>query len=88
MLKLFKQLAEANKFRIVNALHHDIKNDLRDPKKEVELMETVRTMEEDGVYIRHVWSPDWKRFNLKVNLVNMVRDPISRMASWFHFIRY
>ena len=88
MLELFKLLAEANKFRIVNALHGDIKNELRDPKKEVELMETVRRMEKDAVYIRHVWSPDWERFNLEVNLVNMVRDPISRMASWFHFIRY
>ena len=87
MLKLFIQLAEANKFKIVNVLHHDIKNDLRDPKKEVELMETVKSMEKDAVYIRHMWSPDWKRYNLEVNLVNMVRDPISRMASWFYFIR-
>ena len=39
-------------------------------------MDTVRSMEKDGVYIRHVWSPDWKRFNLEVNLVNMVRDLI------------
>ena len=88
MLRLFKQLAEANKFSIVNVHHDNIKNDLRDPKKEVELMETVKNMEKDAVYIRHVWSPDWKRYNLEVNLVNMVRDPISRMASWFHFIRY
>ena len=88
MLRLFKQLAEENKFSIVNVKHHDIKNDLRDPQKEVELMETVKNMERDAVYIRHVWSPDWKRYNLEVNLVNMVRDPISRMASWFHFIRY
>ena len=88
MLKLLIQLAEANKFKIVNVLHYDIKNDLRDPKKEVELMETVKSMEKDAVYIRHMWSPDWKRYNLEVNLVNMVRDPISRMASWFHFKRY
>ena len=88
MLKLLIQLAEANKFKIVNALHYDIKNDLRDPKKEVELMDRVKSMEKDAVYIRHMWSPDWKRYNLEVNLVNMVRDPISRMASWFHFKRY
>merc|ERR1712130_239616 len=67
MLRLFKQLAEANKFSIVNVHHDNIKNDLRDPKKEVELMETVKNMEKDAVYIRHVWSPDWKRYNLEVN---------------------
>ena len=88
MLRLFKQLAAENNFTIVNDLHHDIKNDLRDPNKEIELMETVKKMEKDAVYIRHVWIPDWEKYNLEVNLVNMVRDPISRMASWFYFIRW
>ena len=87
MLRLFKQLAAENNFTIVNDLHHDIKNDLRDPNKEIELMETVKKMEKDAVYIRHVWIPDWEKYNLEVNLVNMVRDPISRMASWFYFVR-
>ena len=88
MLKLLKQLGVANKFRIVNVDHHDIKNDLRDPKRVSQLMWTVKNMEKEAVYIRHMWNPDWRRYNLKVNLVNMVRDPISRMASWFYFIRY
>ena len=88
MLRLFKQLAAENNFTIVNDLHHDIKNDLRDPNKEIELMETVKNMKKDAVYIRHVWIPDWEKYNLEVNLVNMVRDPISRMASWFYFIRW
>ena len=34
-----------------------------------------------------MYNPDWVRLGLKVNLVNMVRDPILRMASWFYFIR-
>ena len=47
----------------------------------------VRSLPRDGVYVRHMYNPDWSRLGIRVNLMNLVRDPVSRMASWFYFIR-
>ena len=47
----------------------------------------MKALPKNAVYVRHMYNPDWKRLGVKVNLVNMIRDPISRMASWFYFVR-
>ena len=93
MIYLLKKLARANNFQVVVVEHpaRGIENDLRNSTKEIELVEEVRELQNDpetSVYIRHVRSPDWLKHNLQVNLVNMVRDPIQRMMSWFYFVRY
>ena len=93
MIDLLKKLAQENNFQVVVVEHpaRDIENDLRNSTKEIELVEEVRKLQNDpgtSVYIRHVRSPDWLKHNLQVNLVNMVRDPIQRMMSWFYFVRY
>ena len=87
MYRTLQALAGRNNFTVRYGIANDIRNDLRGPGKEEQLMSAIRNMPEYGVYIRHVYKPDWRKHGVKVNLVNMVRDPISRMASWFHFVR-
>ena len=93
MINLLKKLAWANKFQVVVVPHpaRSTENDLRNSTKEIQLVDEVRGLQNHpgtSVYIRHVRSPDWLKHSLQVNLVNMVRDPIQRMMSWFYFIRY
>ena len=87
MTGMLQTLAGSNNFTFKLGLAEDIRNDLRGPGKEEQLMSAIRAMPKSGVYIRHVYKPDWRKHGVKVNMVNMVRDPISRMASWFHFVR-
>ena len=87
MYKLIKVLSLRNNFTFSLARSDDTRNELRSAEKESGLMKAVRALPKDAVYVRHMYNPDWLRLGLEVNLVNMVRDPISRMASWFYFIR-
>ena len=93
MINLLHRLATANKFKVVVVSHpaRSSQNDLRNPTNEMELLHSVGGLQNQNwssVYIQHVRSPDWVKHGLHVNLVNMVRDPIQRMMSWFYFIRY
>ena len=87
MYKLIKALSLCNNFKFSLARSDDIRNELRSVEKERGLVKVVRALPKGSVYVRHMYNPDWVRLGLKVNLVNMVRDPILRMASWFYFIR-
>ena len=87
MYKLVKTLALRNHFKFSLAKSDDIRNELRSPRKEKALVSAVKALPKNAVYVRHIYNPDWKRLGVKVNLVNMIRDPISRMASWFYFVR-
>ena len=88
MYKLVKTLSKSNNFKFSLTRADDIRNELRSAEKEKELVTVLRSLPEDAVYVRHMYNPDWERLGLNVNLVNMVRDPISRIASWFYFIRF
>ena len=93
MTTLLHKLARPNKFQVVFVQYpaRSSENDLRNSTNEIELVDQVRGLQNQpgrSVYIRHVRNPDWLKHNLQVNLVNMVRDPIQRMMSWFYFIRY
>ena len=80
MYKLIIELSHQNHFHSTIAKSDDIRN-------ERELITVMKGLPKNGVYVRHMYNPDWARLGVKVNLVNMIRDPISRMASWFYFIR-
>ena len=88
MYKLVKELAVRNKFKFSLAKSNDIRNELRTLQKEKALVAALKKLPKHGAYVRHVYNPDWERLGLQVNLVNMIRDPISRMASWFYFVRF
>ena len=87
MYMLIKALSLHNNFTFSLARSDDIRNELRSAEKERELVKDLGSLKKGAVYVRHMYNPDWARLGLVVNLVNMVRDPISRMASWFYFIR-
>ena len=89
MIGMLQALGARNNFTCHNAPSIDVPsfNELRGPGREKQLMSSIRTWPKSGVYVRHMYNPDWRKYAVKVNLVNMVRDPVSRMASWFYFIR-
>ena len=91
MYMMLQALAARNNFSCPSpcpAPAWDIPNELRGPGKEEQVMSIIRALPKYSLYVRHIYNPDWGKYGVKVNLINMVRDPISRMASWFYFVRY
>jgi hypothetical protein len=82
-----EKLSALNKFKFVWEKSMDIPNELRGGNKERDLVMKIKNLPSDTIYVRHIYNPDWASHGVKVNLVNMVRDPIDRMASWFYFVR-
>jgi hypothetical protein len=57
-----------------------------DPRGEAELAATVRA-QQPVAYDRHFYHFDWALHGLRVNMINMVREPVDRLVSNFHFVR-
>ncbi|XP_059219912.1 heparan sulfate 2-O-sulfotransferase pipe-like isoform X3 [Stomoxys calcitrans] len=52
------------------------------------LAETISNLDEGSVYIEHVNWLDFDEFELpKPIYINMVRDPVERIISWYYYVR-
>jgi hypothetical protein len=83
-----EKLSASNQFKFIWEKSVDIPNELRGGNKEKDLVMKVTNFLNNTVYVKHIYNPDWASHGVRVNLVNMVRDPIDRMASWFYFNRF
>jgi hypothetical protein len=83
-----EKLSASNQFNFIWEKSVDIPNELRGGNKERDLVMKVTNLSSNAVYVKHIYNPDWASHGVRVNLVNMVRDPIDRMASWFYFNRF
>ena len=86
---MLEALAATNSFTVQYGANpaHDIRIELRVPGMEETLMSKILAMPKSSVYVIHIHNPDWRKYGVKVNLINMVRDPIARMVSWFYYVR-
>lgn len=56
--------------------------------EEKELAEKISNYEDGTVYIEHVTWIDFEEFDLaKPIYINMVRDPVERVISWYYYAR-
>ena len=57
-------------------------------EQERELFSRLLKRKEPLVFDRHFYQPDWSRLGeTEVNMINMVREPVSRMISQYYYLR-
>lgn len=58
------------------------------PYEQYELAEKVSGLDEGSIWIQHVNWIDFEEFDLpKPIYINMVRDPVDRVISWYYYVR-
>ena len=57
------------------------------PNEEDDLVTFLTKHSQPFVFDRHFYNINWDRHNLQVNLINMVREPVDRIVSQFHYLR-
>lgn len=89
LLELFNALAEYNDELIMerSGLHVNTQRQMTKPERR-ETAEFVAGLDDGTVYIRHINWLDFDEFDLpKPIYINMVRDPVERVISWFYYVR-
>merc|ERR1719348_2399372 len=87
-MELLKSLSIKNKFHY----HKDrtqkgetIKLTYNEEKR---LSKLVNSFQPSSVYVKHVCFSNFSKFNLDMPIyVNMVRDPVERVISWYYYVR-
>ncbi|KRF84614.1 uncharacterized protein Dvir_GJ27108, partial [Drosophila virilis] len=89
LLELFNALVEYNEGLILerSGLHENTVRQM-DKEAQQEAAEFVAGLEEGTIYIRHINWLDFSNFDLPQPIyINMVRDPVERVISWFYYAR-
>ncbi|XP_037940417.1 heparan sulfate 2-O-sulfotransferase pipe-like [Teleopsis dalmanni] len=88
LLELFNKLEDFNNLNIEReGLRRPTKRQL-EPREERELAKTVSGLEDGSVYIEHVNWLDFEDLDMpKPIYINLVRDPVERVISWFYYAR-
>ena len=55
--------------------------------EETEIFTRLTRLNRPVVFDRHFYQPDWSRREERVDLMNLVREPVSRMISQFYYLR-
>lgn len=88
MLELFLAMEEFNNFFVDRrGLHQMVKRKM-ERLEQRQIAKRIADLEDASVYISHVNWIDFDDFDLpKPIYVNMVRDPVERVISWYYYIR-
>uniref|UniRef100_A0A1I8Q9X9 Sulfotransferase domain-containing protein n=1 Tax=Stomoxys calcitrans TaxID=35570 RepID=A0A1I8Q9X9_STOCA len=88
MLELFLDLGNYNDYYVDRRGLVQLVKPKMDRSEQKEIARRIADLEEGSVYISHVNWIDFDSFDLpKPIYVNMVRDPVERIISWFYYIR-
>ncbi|XP_061498527.1 heparan sulfate 2-O-sulfotransferase pipe [Anopheles gambiae] len=87
-MELLRRLAVRNDY----TFHRDVVQRLEvirlAPERQQELAEMVMDLPVPSVYVKHVCYTNFTRFGLPMPIyVNMVRDPVERIISWYYYVR-
>ncbi|XP_065079844.1 heparan sulfate 2-O-sulfotransferase pipe [Ochlerotatus camptorhynchus] len=87
-MELLRRLAIRNEY----TFHRDVVQRLEvirlSPDRQQELAEMVTDLPMPSVYVKHVCYTNFTRFGLPMPIyVNMVRDPVERIISWYYYVR-
>ncbi|XP_015044021.1 heparan sulfate 2-O-sulfotransferase pipe isoform X11 [Drosophila pseudoobscura] len=88
LMEFMQHLQDINHFRVdVNGVDRRTSRTLNALRQE-EMAAYIYNMDEGSVYIEHTNWIDFNAYNLpKPIFINMVRDPVERMISWYYYIR-
>ncbi|CRK94723.1 CLUMA_CG008223, isoform A [Clunio marinus] len=87
-MELLRRLAERNNFEFHRDSVQRIETIRLKPSHQQELAETISALPVPSAYTKHVCFTNFTKFNLPRPIyVNLVRDPVERIISWFYYIR-
>merc|ERR1712045_291360 len=87
-MELLKQLSVKNNFHYHKDKTQKVEQIKLPYSKEKMLTNLVSSFAPPSVYNKHVCFTNFTKFNLEMPIyVNMVRDPVERVTSWYYYIR-
>ncbi|XP_011183221.2 heparan sulfate 2-O-sulfotransferase pipe isoform X2 [Zeugodacus cucurbitae] len=88
MIELMRKLGKVHNFEVeVDPQKGGIRT-LLDEYEEKELVENIASLEDGSVFVSHVNYLDFPKYGESRPIyVNMVRDPVERVISWYYYIR-
>lgn len=88
MMELLKQLAKRNGFKATRDKASSTETIMLTPSFEESLVEEILNVEQPASYSKHVAYIDFEDLDYPEPIyMNLVRDPVERIISWFYYIR-
>ncbi|XP_059620106.1 heparan sulfate 2-O-sulfotransferase pipe isoform X1 [Phlebotomus argentipes] len=87
-MTLIRRLAAENSFTFHRDAVQRIETIRLSPDQQLELSDMIVDLPTPSVYVKHVCYTNFTRFGLPTPIyVNLVRDPVERVISWYYYIR-
>jgi len=87
-MELLKSLSIKNKFHYHKDRTQKVETIKLTMSEEKKLSQFVNTFRPPSVYVKHVCFSNFSKFDLDMPIyVNMVRDPVERVISWYYYVR-
>jgi len=87
-MELLKSLAIKNNFHYHKDRTQKVETIKLTYSEEKKLSNLVNSFGPGSVYVKHVCFSNFTKFNLPMPIyVNMVRDPVERVISWYYYVR-
>lgn len=88
LIELIRRLSEVNNFGVSRAPYSEPVLNQLDKEEQEELAEKIYNMGPAYAYSMHFNYINFRLYDLPQPIyINMVRDPVERVISWFHYIR-
>ncbi|EDV97964.1 GH14412 [Drosophila grimshawi] len=88
LIEFMEDIQDINNFDVDHTGLRKINNRQRVPKTQIERALHIFDQEPGTVYVEHTSWIDFNAFNLpKPIFINLVRDPVERMISWYYYVR-
>jgi len=87
-MELLKSLSIKNNFHYHKDRTQKVETIKLTYNEENRLSKLVNSFQPSSVYVKHVCFTNFTKFNLPMPIyVNMVRDPVERVISWYYYVR-
>jgi len=87
-MELLKSLALKNHFHYHKDKTQKVETIKLTEMEQKKLSNLVKEFKPASVYVKHVCFTNFTKFNLEMPIyVNMVRDPVERVISWYYYVR-
>lgn len=87
-MQLTQTMAPFNNMTVVTKGPLNIHTRTRSPREQMIQAVWVNDLDPGTIYIEHCNWLNFRRYQLKMPIyVNLVRDPVERMVSWYYYVR-